>query len=66
LEQSRFLLQFVNYVEIVMSVWTFALCLVAIYLLSDFSWKKSLPIAALAWLVYFLIVRGEIVRLFTL
>jgi hypothetical protein len=65
LEPNQFLFQFVYYVEIAVGIWTSALCVVAVYLLSEFSWTKSLLVAALSCIVYFLIVTGEIVRLIT-
>lgn len=55
-EQTQLLYQFISYVEIVMGVWAAVLCAIAIRLLSEFSWIKSLPIGALAYLAYFVVV----------
>jgi len=55
-EQTQLLYQFISYVEIVMGVWAAVLCAIAIRLLSEFSWIKSLPIAALAYLAYFVVM----------
>lgn len=55
-EQTQLLYQFISYVEIVMGVWTAVLCAIAIRLLSEFSWIKSLLMAALAYLAYFVVM----------
>lgn len=55
-EETQFLFQLVSYVEIVMGIWAFALCGIAIHVLFEFSWIKSLFIATLAYLTHFFIV----------
>jgi hypothetical protein len=55
-EQTQLLYQFISYLEIVMGVWAAVLCAIAIHLLSEFSWIKSLLMAALAYLAYFVVM----------
>jgi len=55
-EQTQLLYQFISYVEVVMGVWAAVLCAIAIRLLYGFSWIKSLLMAALAYLAYFVVM----------
>jgi len=43
-EQSESLFAFLTYIEIAMGAWTFMLCAIAIYVLSEFSWMKKITI----------------------
>lgn len=51
LEATQPVSQITNYIQIAMHVWTISLCAIALRLLFEFSWMKSILISALAYLL---------------
>lgn len=56
LEAAQPVFQITSYIQIVVHVWTVALCVIAIRLLFRFSWMKSVLISSLAYLLSLLVM----------
>lgn len=51
LEQTQFVYMINNYAQLGISIWTIALCAIALQLLTEFSWTKTILISTLAYFV---------------
>jgi len=55
-EASQFVLQINQYIQIIIHIWTIALCTIALRLLFEYPWLKSAFISALAYLLSLFVI----------